>query len=104
MAIELKVTPEVLTRMAQDIDHKLGDIKTQFDGIDSDINRTLSFWEGDASDSHKKQYDAMKDEIQDSLKRLKGQPEKLLRMAGLYSETEAQQVAVAQTLSADVII
>ena len=104
MAIELKVTPEVLTRMAQDIDHKLGDIKTQFDGIDSDINRTLSFWEGDASDSHKKQYDAMKDESQDSLKRLKGQPEKLLRMAGLYSETEAQQVAVAQTLSADVII
>lgn len=104
MAIELKVAPEVLTRMAQDIETKIGDIKTQFDGIDSDIGRTLSFWEGDASDSHKKQYDAMKDEIQESVNRLKGQPEKLLRMAGLYSETEAQQVAAAQTLSADVIV
>ena len=53
MGITLKVTPEVLTRMAEDIGKEIDDIQKQFDSIDSEVARTLVYWEGDASDSHK---------------------------------------------------
>lgn len=104
MGITLKVTPEVLTRMAEDIGKEIDDIQKQFDSIDSEVARTLVYWEGAASDSHKKQYDALKDDINTAIRRLREQPEDLLQMAGLYSKTESELEAVAQTLSADVIV
>lgn len=104
MGIILKVTPEVLTRMADDIEKQISDIKNQFDAIDTEINRTRSYWEGDASDSHKNQYDSLKDEINEAVKNLKNHPVNLLQMAGLYTETEENLEAAAQSLSADVIV
>lgn len=104
MAIVLKVTPEVLTRMAGDIEKKIDNIKNQFTQIDSDITRTRAYWEGDASEVHQKQYDAIKNDIDTSLKRLREQPKDLLEMAGIYTKTESELEAVAQTLSADVIV
>lgn len=104
MAIVLKVTPEVLTQMAQDIESRIGNIKNQFAEIDNDITRTLTYWEGDASEVHKKQYDAMKGDIETSVKRLGEQPADLLQMAGIYTKTESELETVVQSLSADVIV
>lgn len=104
MAITLKVTPEILTKTATDIDAELDKIKQQFDAIDEAVRQTRSYWEGNASDTHKQQYEAMQGDIENSVKRLKSQPKKLLQMAGLYSQTESELEAAAQTLSADVIV
>ena len=104
MAIVLKVTPEVLTRMASDIEKQVHDISNQFNMIESDISRTRSFWEGEASDTHKSQYDSLKDDINEAVKRLGSNPVNLLQMAGLYTETETQVEAVSQSLSSDVIV
>lgn len=104
MGIQLKVTPEVLRNMADDIEKELGDIENQFREIDSEISRTRSYWEGDASDQHKKQYDSLKSEIDESVKNLKNHPVNLLKMAGLYEETEDSAKQKAQELSADVIV
>lgn len=104
MGIVLKVTPEVLTRMADDIEKQISDIQNQFDSVDTEINKTRSYWEGDASDTHKAQYDSLKDEISEAVTRLKSQPVNLLKMAGLYEETESSAEEAAQSLSADVIV
>ncbi len=105
MGIVLKVTPEVLKRMAGEIEKEIGDISSQFSLIDADISRTRSYWEGEASDAHKSQYDGLKDEIHEAVSRLKSNPVNLLQMAGLYSETESDlQAVVQQTLSEDVIV
>lgn len=104
MGIILKVTPEVLTQMANDIEKQIDDIKNQFDIISAEVDRTKAFWEGDASDTHKKQYDSLKDEISESVTRLKANPANLLKMAGLYTETEKSATATALTLSEDVIV
>lgn len=104
MGIVLKVTPEVLTKMAEELQKQIDDIKLQFDVIDTEINRTRSFWEGDASDTHKNQYDALKDGIEESVRRLKNHPVNLLEMAGVYKETEAEAAAVTQSLLTDVIV
>lgn len=104
MGIILKVTPEVLERMADDIGRQITDIQNQFRTVDEKIGATRSFWEGDASDSHMNQYDALKDEIADAVKRLKSHPVNLLQMAGLYEENEERLKGEAQSLSADVIV
>ena len=104
MAIVLKVTPDILTRMARDIEKEIQDISNQFNMIESDIYRTRSYWEGEASDTHKSQYDSLKDDINEAVKRLADNPVNLLQMAGLYTETETEMEAVAQSLSSDVIV
>lgn len=104
MGIKLRVTPEVLKSMASDIEKELSDIQNQFQAIDTEVSRTRSYWEGDASDSHKKQYDSLKTEIDECLKDLKNHPVNLLKMAGLYEETEDQAEQESQKLSADVIV
>lgn len=104
MAIVLKVTPEVLTRMSGDIEQQIKNIENQFKTIENDIQQTKSWWEGDASDSHIAQYNALKDGINEAVKRLKDHPTNLLKMAGLYVENESRQEAAAQSLQADVIV
>lgn len=104
MGIVLKVTPDVLVSMADDIERQIQDIQNQFSSIDADINQTRSYWEGEASDTHKSQYDSMKGDIDEAVKRLKNHPVNLLQMAGLYRENESNLESVAQSLSADVIV
>ena len=104
MGIVLKVEPDALIRMAGDIEKQLKDMKTQFGELQSDINRTRSFWEGEASDTHKSQYDALDPEIQNALDRLQKRPEELLKMAGLYNEVEDAAKEAAMSLLEDVII
>ncbi|MCD7884785.1 MAG: WXG100 family type VII secretion target [Lachnospiraceae bacterium] len=104
MAIVLKVEPNTLVRMAEDIESQLTDVQTQFSEVESAINATRSYWEGDASDAHKSQYDSLKDEISETIARLKNHPTNLLKMAGLYTETESELEALAESLAADVIV
>ncbi len=104
MAIILKVTPESLSKMADEIESQLSDIQNQFTEVESEIHKTRAFWEGDASDGHQTQYESLKDEIGESISRLKNHPVNLLRMAGLYTETELAAKETSQILSADVIV
>lgn len=104
MGIVLKVTPDVLIRIAGDIEKQLKDMKTQFGELHSDINGTRSFWEGEASDTHKAQYDALVPEIQNALDRLQKRPEELLKMAGIYNDVEDIAKETAMSLVEDVIV
>lgn len=104
MAIVLKVTPEELNKAAGEIETQIKDIENQFAGVDTEISRTRSYWEGEASDSHKAQYDALKDEINEAVNRLKNHPVNLLRMAGIYQETETNVTEAAESLPQDVIV
>lgn len=104
MGIQLNVTTETLIRTADNIEKKISDIQKQFRSIETDINNTRSWWEGEASDVHKAQYDSLKDEMEESIRRLKDSPTNLLRMAGLYRETELHTKEAAMSLQEDVIV
>ena len=103
MGIVLKVTPETLEKMSGDIQNKIQQIKSQFHEIESEIN-LLGYWEGNASEVHKKQFDTLKPEMQEALDRLQRRPEELLKMAGLYQTTENTSKEATMSLSEDVII
>lgn len=104
MGIVLKVEPEKLVNMADDIEQQLKQIEDQFKQIGENVRKTQGFWEGDASDVHKKQYDALEPEMQEILTKLKKRPEELLKMAELYKETETQTKETAMSLADDVIV
>lgn len=104
MGIILKVAPEELVRMAGDIEKQIADVEKQFMAIETEISRTKGYWEGDASDAHKAQYDALKDDLNQAVKRMKEHPVNLLRMAELYTETEDSAEETAQSLPEDVIV
>lgn len=104
MGVVLKVTPETLVKMASDIGTQIEDMKRQFESIETDINQTKSYWEGEASDAHKNQYDSLKKEIDQAVHQLENHPVNLLKMAGLYRETEQKLTETSQYLSENVII
>ncbi len=104
MGIKLRVTPDVLTREAGDIQKQIDDLKRQFDGIGNEVRRSRSYWEGQASDMHNKLYEMEEDDMERIIKKLKNHPVNLLKMAGLYKETEAELVEETQFLSENVIV
>ena len=104
MDIYLKVSPQVLQSAAGSIQEQIRDISQQFEQIRAEITQTRSFWEGAAGDSHQSQYDRLQEDIREAVSRLKQHPVNLLQMAGLYSETESNMQAEAQSLQEDVIV
>lgn len=104
MSIELKVTPEVLEQKASNISAQIADIEKAFQEVGNLITSSRRYWEGDASEAHQNYYNSYKDDMTAIIKSLKERPDNLLKMAGIYKETEAGAKAVAETLSADVII
>ena len=104
MGIILKVTPDKLTSTASDIENKLKDIDVQLKQIGQDIRRTRGFWEGDASNEHIRQYESLEPEIQEIITKMQKRPAELLKIAGLYKETETQAKESAMSLVDDVIV
>ena len=92
MSIRLKVTPEILINQANDINKQINAIQKSFGEIESQINKTMSYWEGDAENLHLKKYRAVKKDIQAVLKTIKNRPKDLLQMADLYKEAEANNI------------
>lgn len=104
MGIILKVEPDKLKNTATDIEQQLKNVDNQLKQIGQDIRRTRGFWEGDASDTHMKQYEALEPGIQEIIAKLQKRPTELLKMAQLYSETETQAKEAAMSLVDDVIV
>lgn len=103
MAIVLKVKPEELKKRANGIEKSIDSIENQLEEIGKVIIGTKKYWEGDASDAHRKCYSAFKDDIPKIIKKLKSHPVELLQMANLYDETERANEQLSSKLPNNVI-
>lgn len=98
MSIVLKVTPEQLINAANEITDQISNMKLAFQALDSEIMNSTSYWEGDASSLHQRNYKTIKNEIETILKVLVNRPDDLLKMADLYKETEKVNAEIAKSL------
>ena len=98
MDFVLKVTPERLVQTASEITGRINAVERAFRTIGNTVNSSSSYWEGDASTLHQKKFKELEPEIQRLVLRLKERPDDLLKMAGLYKETEQKNVADAGSL------
>lgn len=101
--INLKVTPAQLQQKAREVSEAVSKMKTDFNSLNTAINSTHHYWIGQAGDLHRRLYNDKVGDVNEVLQMLGRYPVDLLKMAGIYTQTEEQNKAVAASLSSDVI-
>ncbi len=102
--IQLKVTPEVLKAKAQEITTQINKIQADWNKVSTLVENSKSYWEGEASEVHRKLKKEMDDDVVRIIKRLKEHPDDLLKMADIYLDVDRKVTQVISSLPDDVII
>lgn len=100
---EIKVEPSFLRERATEVQAIHKAMKAAFDQMNADVNSTSSYWRGDAGDANRKAYNDMKESIEVMLKRLEEHPVDLMKMAGVYTKSEADAEEVGRAQRGNVI-
>ena len=100
----LRVDANVLRQKSSEFTVIINELKTHFDQIEDVSKRTKGYWQGEAGDKDRAGYESFKDEISYIIKRLQEHPVDLLKMAGLYEETEQGIVTTNEILRTDLIV
>lgn len=102
--IQLKVSPDILKSKAQEITAQANNISKSWQEMCNVISHSKSYWEGDASDYHRKAFDENKDDVDQILRRLREHPKDLMQMAGIYTQAESEAEQIASSLPDDIIV
>ena len=99
----LVVTPEQLESQAAEV-RRLGTlVKNDYQAMKDLMEKTRSYWIGDAGDLHRKLYDNQKDDIDVMIRRILEHPTDLEMMAGIYKEMEINATSISSGLPGDII-
>lgn len=101
--IILKVSPDELKAKAEEISRQISSFEADWKQFSYLVQNSKSYWTGDTGDAHQKMFMQYKEDVERIIKRLHEHPEDLLKMAGLYEESEQRAVSTVQRLSGDVI-
>lgn len=99
-----RVTPAVLQQKAGEFSGIIKNIKSSFEQIEEISARTKGYWHGEAGEKDREEYASYKDDIAWILGRLEEHPADLLKMAGIYSQTEAKVSDISQKLGTSGIV
>lgn len=102
--IILKVDPNTLISQSSAVKNEISKIERYWSNIQNLVIKSKSYWEGDAGDVHQRYLKDIKDDVNQTIKRLKEHPDDLLKMAQLYEQAESQASALASALPDDVIV
>lgn len=103
-SVELLVTPEILVQKADDVEKKVTDMKNCFDRMGMLIDRSKSYWLGEAGDQHRKNYSEQQKNVNDILHRWNEHPRDLRVIAQTYLTTEKNiQQVIIQELPGDLL-
>ena len=102
MAVVLKVTPEEMKTLAGDMRTEIQAINTSLGNLRHIVSGMQAYWRGDASDKHTSINDELFPQGDTLIKNLNTAPDDLLKIAGLYEETELELQQVAAQLPEDI--
>lgn len=102
--VMIKVTPEELYAKSQNISSILGKTQQNFQEMEDIINKTESYWIGEAGEAHRQMFRDMMPHIEEITKRITEHVRDLNEIAGVYQETEREIQEIAEQLPSDVII
>ena len=102
--IQLKVTPEVLKAKAQEITTQINKVQSDWNKVSTLVENSKSYWEGEASEVHRRLKKELDDDVERIIKRLKEHPQDLLKMADIYLDADRQVTLAISSLPDDVII
>lgn len=102
-SVTIKVAPEVLQSKASDIRAAISSLRQKFDSIKKGMERTRSYWEGDAGAKHRDMYVKQQPAVDEMLKKLESRVLELEQIAANYTSAEIKNVGEANALATDVI-
>ena len=97
------VTPEELDRQAGVIDDIAQKINGRFEAMSAAVERSRSYWQGDAADAHRTAFGDYKDEILEIVNGFKSDAENLRTISANYKVTESDIMTESSGLPADII-
>ncbi len=100
----LTVTPEVMLQKAASVQKHIRQMQQDFKNLENTVNKTASYWIGEAGDAHREFYESKKEDIETIFARLTEDVTDLQTMSAQYSKTEKVVTEIAQDLPADVIV
>lgn len=103
MDFTMKVSPDVMISQADEIKGSVESIRQQFVSIEEHVRRSPGYWEGEASDLHTNRFAEVKKNCDDIIRRLSEHPDDLLKMAGLYTESETRSKEESNSLMSNII-
>ena len=100
----ISVKPEELVVKASELQRKVSSIREKFSTMTSLVEKTESYWLGEAGSFYREMYqDAIKEQ-ESVLKRLEEHPKDLLEIAQRYSDKELHLEQLANELPGDVCL
>lgn len=102
--IRIKVETAVLEARAEAVEEKIKDVRQRFDKIGETVANSRGYWEGDANDAHRREYQEYHEEIEEALSRFQENVTDLRRIAGIYREADSAAEQINRDLPADVIL
>lgn len=100
----IKVSTETLVQAADSVNRLVGEMRSAYDELGRVVAGTSGYWIGKAGDSRRQMYESGRERADEMLKFLAAYPTDLLKMAGIYVETETANADAPASLSSDVII
>ena len=102
--ITVRISTERLAQASGDIGRKVNELKAAFEEMTDVVNRTNSYWLGEAGEAHRKAYQQMQPHQEEVLNRLKEQVSDLIQIAGIWETAEQEIGELNQSLPDDVIV
>lgn len=94
----IKVSTDALIHQSEEIKKSTEKIRQLFQTVGESVRRSSGYWEGEASNLHTTRFSSIKESCDEITRRLAEHPEDLLKMAGLYTESETKSVEDSNSL------
>jgi len=101
--IQIKVLPETLISVSEDVTQKIGRVQTAFTELEHIIQNTSSYWEGDGHKECVEAYQIRKENYESIFRSFKEHIGSLKEIAGVYQQVEAAAEDLSMDLEGDII-
>ena len=103
--MKLNVEAEKLKNTSERLSNKVDEINAAWKDVKHSVKDMKSYWSGEAYNEHMKRFDdKLIQEIDNAVKNLKADKQKLITIAGEYLNTELKIEQRIQTLPDDLIV
>lgn len=102
--IRIKVNTSVLEEKAGLAEEKIREVRERFERIKGYVDSSRQYWEGEAGDAHRREYQDYQDEIAEALARFQENVTDLRQIAGIYRDVQTEAESFSKDLPVDVIV
>lgn len=100
--LALNVNTDDLKGQASKVSACVSDISKCVDTLARTLSGTKSYWQGEAADQYRSEYEGREQEMQQLMQRLEDYPTKIMQMAGVYDQASQSNEQIAGKLKPNI--